>query len=125
AICAVGERLSATRLNSSWGLLSINLYCQTIGVLAMLTCVVLASQFRPDRVASLIAPLFLVASGCIAAAAANGLETSLFALCALATFLAFERGRSGLCALFAVLLCLTRAEGVLVVAALLALLPFS
>ncbi|MBK7874991.1 MAG: hypothetical protein IPJ77_04445 [Planctomycetes bacterium] len=125
AVCTIGERLCATRLNANLDWLSINLFCQTIGVLAMLTCVVLAAQFREERIASLIAPLMLVSSGCIAAAAANGLETALFTLFVVATFLAFERGRSGTTALFALLLCLTRPEGVLFVLGLLALRPFA
>lgn len=125
AICAVAERLSATRISSHYGLFSINLICQTIGVASMLACVVLAAQFRPERVASLIAPLILVASGCIAAAAANGLETALFTLIAVGLFLAFERGRPGWTLLLAVLAVLTRPEGVLFVAVLLVAQPFA
>ena len=125
AVCTVGERLCATRLNANLDWLSINLYCQTIGVLAMLACVVLAAQFREERVASLIAPLLLVTSGCIAAAAANGLETALFTLFVLATFLGFERGRNGSTAAFAALACLTRPEGVLFVLALFVCRPFA
>ncbi|MBI5365029.1 MAG: hypothetical protein HZA53_17765 [Planctomycetes bacterium] len=125
AVCTFGERLCATRLNANLGWISINLFCQTIGVLAMLACVVLSAQFRAERVASLIAPLVLVTSGCIAAAAANGLETALFTLCAVGLFLAFERARAIATAVFAALLCATRPEGVLFVLVLLACRPFA
>jgi hypothetical protein len=123
ALCTVGERICATRFNANLELLSINLYCQTIGIVAMLATVVLTARLRVDRVASLIAPLILVSSGCIAAAAANGMETALFTLFAVGCFLAFERGRPNWLAAFAVLLVATRAEGVLLVASLLALRP--
>lgn len=125
AVCAIAERLSATRISSHYGLFSINLICQTLGVLAMLACVVLTAQFRPERVASLIAPLILVASGCIAAAAANGLETALFTLIVVGLFLAFERGRAGWSFVCASLAVLTRPEGVFFVVALLVAQPFA
>lgn len=124
-VCTLGERLCATRLNANLGWISINLFCQTIGVFAMLACVVLTAQFRAERVASLIAPLVLVTSGCIAAAAANGLETALFTLCAVGLFLAFEHARTIATAVFAALLCATRPEGVVFVLVLLACRPFA
>ena len=123
AVCTVGERLCATRLNANLDLLSINLYCQTIGVVAMLVCVLLTAQFRSERVASLIAPLVLVSSGCIAAAAANGLETALFTLFAVGAFLAFERARSTALAVHGALLCATRPEGVVFLCLLLLCRP--
>lgn len=113
AIAAVGERLGA-----SFHGLTINVFCQTLGVLAMLFTVILSAQFRPDRAASLIAPLLLVTSGCIAAAAANGMETALFTLFATASFWTFERGRSVRLAVSLALLCLTRPEGALIAASL-------
>ena len=82
AIASLGERLA----------ISVNLFCQSIGVLAMLFTTILLAQFRPDRTASLIAPVFLVCSGCMAAAAANGMETSVFALFVTMAFWSFERG---------------------------------
>lgn len=125
AICTIGERVCATRIVSNLGFLSINLFCQAIGALAILVCVVLSAQFRPERTASLIAPLILVTTGCVAAAAANGLETGLFALLAVGTFLAFERARPGWLAASSILLCLTRPEGVAFVIALLVCHPFA
>jgi len=125
ALCTVGERLCATRLNTNTGLLSINLYAQLLGIAAALYLVVQSAQLLPGRVAGLIPPLVLVTSGCIAAAAANGLETALFTLTLFGAFLAFEQGRAGRLALWSVLAIATRSEALVVVLVLLALTPFA
>ena len=104
-ICAVGERI-APFLH-----MSMNMFVQTIGIVCSLVVLVLSAQFRANRIASLIAPLFLATSGCLAAAAANGLETTLFALTALLSFLALERGRTWTFALALAACCMTRPEG--------------
>lgn len=101
ALAAVGERLS----------ISVNLFCQTAGVLSMLFTVVVMAQFRERRTATLIAPLLLATSGCIAAASANGLETAIFTLFAAIAFLCFERGLALQLALALALCVLTRPEG--------------
>src|SRR5205085_4448084 len=59
AVCAVGERFMPH--------VSMNLFVQTIGILSMLLTVILCARFRTDRNASLIAPLLLATSGCVAA----------------------------------------------------------
>jgi len=100
-VAAISERFS----------ISVNLLCQTVGVLSMLFTVVLFAQFRERRTATLIAPLLLVTSGCIAAASANGMETATFTLFAAASFLCFERGLSIPLALSLSLCVLTRPEG--------------
>jgi hypothetical protein len=105
ALASMSERFS----------ISINLLCQTAGVLSMLFTVVLMAQYRERRTATLIAPLLLVTSGCIAAASANGMETATFTLFAAAAFLFFERGRSVLLGLALGLCVLTRPEGMLFV----------
>lgn len=104
-ICAVGERFAP------FFHLSMNMFVQTIGIVCALVMLVLSAQFRANRIASLIAPLFLATSGCLAAAAANGLETTLFSLTALLSFLALERGRTWTFAIALAACCLTRPEG--------------
>ena len=100
-VASVGERLAYP----------VYLFCQATGVLATLFGVILLAQFRPERTASLIAPLLLVTSGCIAAAAASGLETPVFVLFATASFWCFERGLSLRLATSLTLLVMTRPEG--------------
>jgi hypothetical protein len=114
-VCGLGERLAP------FFHVSMNALVQTLGIACMLFVVLLASRFRSDRIASLLAPLFLATSGCVAAAATNGMETGLFTLTALAAFLALERGHPRLLAVALSLCVLTRPEGVVFVAAILGL----
>jgi hypothetical protein len=111
-VCAAAERVAPTLR------LSTNLAVQSVGILASLTTLVVLSRFRRERVASLIAPLFLAASGAFAAAAASGLETAAFTLIAAGAFLALERGRTAWLALLLALLVLARTEGALLAGAM-------
>lgn len=111
-VCAAGERI-APHLH-----VSMNSFVQTIGIVCMLLVVFLASRVRTDRIATMLAPLFLATSGAVAAAAANGLETGLFTLTALVAFLALESGRSWWFAVSLTACCLTRPEGVVFLLAL-------
>ena len=120
AIAAVIERAAATRIGDQFQI-SVNVMVQGVSVLAALLTVVLSAQFRGDRAAGLIAPLLLVSCGCFAAAAANGIETTLFALFVTVSFWAFERRLGNRLGLAMTLLCLTRPEGIYVVAGLLLL----
>ncbi|MBL8860836.1 MAG: hypothetical protein JNK02_02395 [Planctomycetes bacterium] len=88
AVCAAAERVGP-----ALGL-STNFLVQSAGIVCALGAITVLSRFRADRTASLIAPLFLAASGAFAAAAASGLEHAPFACLAAAAFLALERGRS-------------------------------
>lgn len=117
-VCGVGERVAP------YFHLSMNAFVQTIGIACMLATVLLSARFRSDRIASLLAPLFLATSGCIAAAAANGLDTALFTFACLASFLALERGYSWRLAIALSVCCLTRPEGVIIALALLVLRLF-
>jgi hypothetical protein len=110
-VAAIGERLS----------ISVNLFCQTAGVLSMLVAVVLMAQFRERRTATLIAPLLLVTSGCIAAASASGMETATFTLLSVAAFLCFERALALQLAIALGLCVLTRPEGIVFTASLFAI----
>jgi hypothetical protein len=114
ALTAIAERFS----------ISINLLSQTAGVLSMLFTVVLMAQFRERRTATLIAPLLLVTSGCIAAASANGTETSIFTLFASAAFLCFEREHSARMSIALGLCVLTRPEGMVFAAGMFLLACF-
>ncbi len=117
-VCGIGERIAP------FFHVSMNALVQTFGVLCMLGTLLLVSRFRSDRIASLIAPVFLATSGCVAAASVNGMETGLFTLTALAAFLALERGHPRLLAVSLSLCVLTRPEGVLFVGAILFLRLF-
>jgi hypothetical protein len=112
AVCSAAER-AGPALH-----VSINLLVQGFGIACALGTLVVLSRFRVERVASLIAPLFLAASGAFAAAAANGLETAAFTLLLAGSFYALERGRSGWLALLLSLACLARPEGAYAAAAL-------
>ena len=117
AFAAVSERLAATQVFDRLGV-SVNTILQAGSIVSGLLTVVAAGQFRSDRAAGLIAPLLLVACGCFAAAAANGMETALFALLVTSSFLCFERRLGNRLAISTMLLCLVRPEGAIVVAAL-------
>lgn len=118
AVCAVAERIGPALH------LSTNIQVQSIGIAAALGTIVLMSRFRAERSASLIAPLFLAASGAFAAGAASGLELTLFALYALGAFFALERGRSVWFGVLASLAVVAHPLGVLLVAAMAAIRAF-
>ncbi len=97
------------------------LVTQFVGILCALGTVVVLTQFSPRRMAGLIAPMLLAASGSAAAAGASGTEAPLAMLLVTSAFLAFERGwRRSLAATLA-LLALTRPEGIFLVFAFLVL----
>lgn len=120
ACAAVAERLAATDVVDRLGL-SVNTLVQSGSILSALLTVVLAGQFRSDRAAGLIAPLLLVSCGCFAAAAANGMETALYALLVTSSLLCFERRYGNRLAISMTLLCLVRPEGAIFAAGLLLL----
>jgi hypothetical protein len=117
-VCALGERIVP------WMHVSLNAFVQSISIGCMLLVIAYSARFRSDRIASLLAPGFLATSGCIAAAAANGIETALFTLCALAAFLALERGYPWRLGIALSLLFLTRPDGVFIALALVVLRLF-
>lgn len=117
-VCALGERIVPTLH------VSLNTFVQWIGLACMLLVVVASARFRSDRIASLLAPGFVAISGACAAAAANGIETALFTLLALTSFLALERGYRWRLAIALSLLVLTRPDGVLFLLTLLGLRLF-
>ncbi len=95
--------------------LGVSTASQTMGIVFALGTVVVASRFRPERVAGMIAPLLLVVNGGLGAAAASGTETALFAFEASLAFLWFDRGRRWPYALTCCALVMTRPEGALLV----------
>jgi len=100
-VSAVAERLYV----------SPTLTTQWLGILSALATVVIMAQFSPTRMAGLIAPTLLAASGSAAAAAASGTEAGFAMVLATVTFLAFERRWKGVLALSLGVLVLTRPEG--------------
>lgn len=84
---------------------------QAFGVACALATVVVLAQFSVTRMAGLIAPMLLAASGAAAAAAASGTEAPLAMLLATSAFLAFERGHRRLLGLVLTGLVLVRPEG--------------
>ena len=117
ALATVVERVAGSRLGTRLGL-SVNVLVQAASALSALLAVIFASQLRPDRAAGLIAPLLLATCGSFAAAAANGLETTLCALLVTASFWAFENRLGNRLAAAMMLLCLARPEGIFLVAGL-------
>ncbi len=117
-VCAAAERIGPT-VN-----LSTNLLVQSFGISAALGTLVVLSRFQASRAASLIAPLFLAASGTFAAAAASGLEISLHAFFGVAAFFAMERGRSVWFGGLAAASVLVHPLGILFVAAMAAVRAF-
>jgi hypothetical protein len=79
------------------------------------------SRFSPNRLAGVMAPLFVVVSGSVAAAIGGGTEWLSFALLCTLALLHLEEGRPRLVALWTSLAVLVRPEGVLLVLALAAL----
>jgi hypothetical protein len=118
AFAAIAERWAATDVGDEIGI-SVNTIVQAGSIVSALLTVTLAGGFRSDRAAGLIAPLLLVSCGCIAAAAANGMETALYALLVTSSFLCFERGYGNRLSISMALLCLVRPEAAILVAGLL------
>ncbi len=115
-LCAAAERLY----------LRSGLFSQVLGVVSMLATIGLLAQFSPKRMAGLVAPLLLAASGSAAAAGTSGTEMALVMLLLTAAFLAFERGWHRLLSALLALLVVARPEGmplVLVFAVLFVLGP--
>lgn len=98
----------------------VTVFCQTLGVLSALATVWVLAGFARERLAGIVAPLLLVTSGPVAAAAASGLETPVFALFVAGAFLAYEKRRAGALAVLLSLAVLGRPEGMLLFLALLA-----
>jgi hypothetical protein len=105
----------------TWLGLTVTMFCQTVGTLSALGTVFVLARFSPGRLAGVIAPLLFVVSGSIAAAAASGAETALFALLVAAAFLAFEHRAKWAFGLSLALCVLARDEGVFYAAMLLLL----
>ena len=93
--------------------LSPALVTQSLGILCGLGSVVVLTQFSSKRMAGLIAPLLLAASGTAAAAGASGTEAPLAMLVVTTAFLAFEWGWKRVLAVALALLVATRPEGIL------------
>lgn len=93
---------------------------QAMGGLSAMALVFVVSRFSPDRLTGVVAPLLLVVSGSLAAAALSGLEWTAFALVATMAFLAHEAERPRWFAGSLVAAVLLRPEG-LALTALLAL----
>lgn len=117
ALATVAERVAGSRIGSRLAL-SVNVLVQAASALCALLTVIFAAQVRGDRAAGLIAPLLLATCGAFAAAAANGIETTLCALLATLSFLAFENRLENRLALATMLLCLARPEGIFFVGVL-------
>jgi len=100
---------------------SPTLVTQWLGILCALATVVVIAQFSPTRMAGLIAPMLLAASGSAAAAAASGTEAGLAMLLATVAFLAFERRWKLVLVLSLVALVLTRPEGAVFLGSILVL----
>ncbi len=97
----------------------VTLFCQTIGIASAMATVVVLAGFSTGRLAGVVAPLLLVVSGAIAAAAGSGTEIPLLALLVTAGFLAYERRRPWLMGLAWGFACLTRPEAMWIGLALL------
>jgi hypothetical protein len=99
-VCALVERLY-------W---PINSAAQFLGATCSLATLVLVSRFQPTRIATLIAPLLLAASGGMAAAAVSGTEIPALTMLLAWAFLAFEKGRDRSLSITLLLAGLTRPE---------------
>jgi hypothetical protein len=95
--------------------LTVTNFCQTVGIIAALATVLVISKFSPLRLAGVIAPLLLVVSGPMAAAAGSGTEMTTAALFLAIAFLAQERAHPLIFALSMIVVCLVRAEGALLI----------
>lgn len=114
---------------SEWLHLPTQPLSQLIGLCAALGVVVLSARFATDRIAGIVTPVLLVASGGLAAAASSGTEIPLVALLVMASFVAFEHRWSVLFMFASALLAAANPAGFLMVTALFVLAalerPFS
>jgi hypothetical protein len=100
-VAALGEKLTNF----------VNLFCQSVAVVAGLASVIVLARFRARRSAGLIAPLLFVFSGTVASACGSGLENTLLVLALLTAFWALESGWPLRLGLALVVLVLARADG--------------
>lgn len=96
--------------------ISPTMVAQTLGFLAALGTVVALTQFSPRRMAGLIAPILLAASGTAAAAGASGTEAPVVMFLVTLAFLAFEWRWRRTLAIALALLTTSRPEGIPLVA---------
>jgi hypothetical protein len=94
---------------------------RVVAILAALFAVVALAQFSTDRMAGLIAPMLLAASGSVAATGGSGTEHALVMSLVVLAVLAFERRARWWLAASLSLLVLARDEGIVVAAVLFAL----
>ena len=94
-------------------------FVPTVGIVAGLLTMIIASRFHRDRIASLITPLLLAISGGFAAAAVGGTEWSLFTFFVLTSFASLEKDHPRYLAVSLALAGWTRPEGWLVALVLL------
>jgi hypothetical protein len=97
----------------------VTVTCQVTGAVSAVLTVIVLAQFSRGRLAGVIAPLLFVVSSSAAAAAGSGTEAATFALLMTLAFLAFEQRWWWTFAISMTLVCLTRAEGVLFMGAML------
>ncbi|MCK6445164.1 MAG: hypothetical protein L6Q99_02120 [Planctomycetes bacterium] len=100
--------------------LTVTTFCQVVGIATSLLAVLVISKFSPLRLAGVIAPLLLVVSGPMAAAAGSGTEMTTAALFIAIAFLAQEHAHPLIFAASMVLVALIRAEGALLIGVFLA-----
>ena len=103
---------------SEWFGLPTQPLSQLLGILASLAVVVLSARFATDRIAGVVTPALLVASGGLASAASGGTELATVTLLVTASFVAFEHRWRRRFVLAATLLAAARPEGCLMVAGL-------
>ncbi len=111
AMLAVAERLY----------IAPNHFTMFIGLVSALAVVVVVAGFSRERIAGVIAPMFVVVSGGVAAAATDGTETAFFTLLVCLAFLGFERRWRLVTSLSLALACLTQPAGMWFTIALLGL----
>lgn len=95
-----------------------NQAAQGMSLLSALGIVLVVSRFSPARLAGVMAPLFVVVSGSVAAAALSGTEWTTFALLCVTGLLMLEEGRPRALTIVACLAVFARPEGILLVIAL-------
>ncbi|MEZ5978853.1 MAG: hypothetical protein R3F34_11590 [Planctomycetota bacterium] len=111
ALAAVADRLY----------LGPNVLAQAVAALSALGLVWAVSRFSPDRLAGVMAPMFVVASGSVACSIGGGSEWATFALLCTLGLLFLEEGRPRAVAITCSLAVLVRPEGLLLTLALAAL----
>ena len=95
-----------------------NFWAQGAALLSAIGLVFVVSRFSPDRLAGVMAPLFVVVSGSVAASIGGGTEWATFAVLSTAALLFLEEARPRLVAATTAAAVLVRPEGVLLVLAL-------